>query len=123
MKNLITAICITALALSSGLTAHAVEILDRDYIESEIWEEVWLGKSDNGTDFPEASYKGISSDSYTTNNNNTITLNGVTVMANNPEEFIAQMEDIADERFKENFPSAMNQFGRDLKRYQMNHSF
>ena len=67
--------------------------------------------------------KGISSDSYTTNNNNTITLNGVTVMANNPEEFIAQMEDIADERFKENFPSAMNQFGRDLKRYQMNHSF
>lgn len=67
--------------------------------------------------------KGISSDSYTTNNNNTITLNGVTVMANNPEEFIAQMEDIANERFKENFPAAMNQFGRDLKRYQMNHSF
>lgn len=67
--------------------------------------------------------KSISSDSYTTNNNNTITLNGVTVMANNPEEFIAQMEDIANERFKENFPSAMNQFGRDLKRYQMNHSF
>lgn len=67
--------------------------------------------------------KSISSDSYTTNNNNTITLNGVTVMANNPEEFIAQMEDIANERFKENFPTAMNQFGRDLKRYQMNHSF
>lgn len=67
--------------------------------------------------------KSISSDSYTTNNNNTITLNGVTVMANNPEEFIAQMEDIANERFKENFPAAMNQFGRDLKRYQMNHSF
>lgn len=67
--------------------------------------------------------KSISSDSYTTNNNNTITLNGVTVMANNPEEFIAQMEDIANERFKENFPAAMNQFGRDLRRYQMNHSF
>lgn len=67
--------------------------------------------------------KGISSDSYTTNNNNTITLNGVTVQANNPEEFIAQMEDIANERFKENFPSAMNQFGRDLQRYKMNHSF
>lgn len=66
--------------------------------------------------------KSISSDSYTTNNNNTITLNGVTVMANNPEEFIAQMEDIANERFKENFPSAMNQFGRDLQRYKMNHS-
>lgn len=67
--------------------------------------------------------RSISSDSYTTNNNNTITLNGVTVMANNPEEFIAQMEDIANERFKENFPAAINQFGRDLKRYQMNHSF
>lgn len=55
-------------------------------------------------------------------NNSSITLNGVTVMANNPEEFIAQMEDIADERFKENFPSAINQFGRDLQRYKMNHS-
>lgn len=66
--------------------------------------------------------KGISSDSYTTNNNNTITLNGVTVMANNPEEFISQMEQIANESFKENFPAAMNQFGRDLKRYKMNHS-
>ena len=66
--------------------------------------------------------RSISSDSYTTNNNNTITLNGVTVMANNPEEFIAQMEDIANERFKENFPAAMNQFGRDLQRYKMNHS-
>lgn len=81
----------------------------------------------NGADVYNSIMQGkitpVSSDSYTTNNNNTITLNGVTVMANNPEEFIAQMEDIADERFKENFPSAMNQFGRDLKRYQMNHSF
>lgn len=57
MKKLICAACVTALALSSGLTAHAAEILDRDYIETEIWEEVWLGKGDNGTDFPEASYK------------------------------------------------------------------
>ena len=56
-------------------------------------------------------------------NNSSIILNGVTVMANNPEEFIAQMEEVADERFKENFPSAMNQFGRDLQRYKMNHSF
>ena len=57
MKKLITAVCVTALALSSGLTSYAAEILDRDYIESEIWEEVWLGKDDNETDFPEASYK------------------------------------------------------------------
>lgn len=81
----------------------------------------------NGADVYNSIMQGkitpVSSDSYTTNNNNTITLNGVTVMANNPEEFIAQMEDIANERFKENFPAAMNQFGRDLRRYQMNHSF
>lgn len=80
----------------------------------------------NGTDVYNSIMQGkitpVSSDSYTTNNSS-ITLNGVTVMANNPEEFIAQMEDIANERFKENFPAAMNQFGRDLKRYQMNHSF
>ena len=57
MKKFITAICVTVLALSSGITAHAAEILDRDYIESEIWEDMWIGKDDNGTDFPEASYK------------------------------------------------------------------
>lgn len=57
MKNIITAIMVTALAVSSGLTAHAAEALDRDYIETEIWEEMWNGKSDNGLDFPEASYK------------------------------------------------------------------
>lgn len=80
----------------------------------------------NGADVYNSIMQGkitpVSSDSYTTNNNSSITLNGVTVMANNPEEFIAQMEEVADERFKENFPAAINQFGRDLRRYQMNHS-
>lgn len=57
MKNIITAIMVTALAVSSGLTAHATEALNRDYIESEIWEEMWNGKCDSGLDFPEASYK------------------------------------------------------------------
>lgn len=57
MKNIITAIMVTALAVSSGLTAHAAEALDRNYIETEIWEEMWNGKGDNGLDFPEASYK------------------------------------------------------------------
>ena len=80
----------------------------------------------NGADVYNSIMQGkitpVSSDSYTTNNNNTITLNGVTVMANNPEEFSVQMEEVADERFKENFPAAMNQFGRDLQRYKMNHS-
>lgn len=57
MKNIITAIMVTALAVSSGLTAQAAENLDRDYIETEIWKEMWNGKGDNGLDFPEASYK------------------------------------------------------------------
>ena len=45
------------MALSSCLTANAAENLDRDYIEAEIWEDIWNGKGDNGLDFPEASYK------------------------------------------------------------------
>lgn len=57
MKKFITAVFCTALALSSGLTAYAAENLDRDYIEAEIWEDMWNGKGDNGLDFPEASYK------------------------------------------------------------------
>lgn len=65
--------------------------------------------------------KSISSDSYTTNNK-TMNVNIDKVIADDPVRFTQQMEQIADERFKENFPPAMNQFGRDLKRYQMNHS-
>lgn len=57
MKNIITAIMVTALTVSSGLTAYSAEALDRDYIETEIWEDMWNGKGDNGLDFPEASYK------------------------------------------------------------------
>ncbi len=56
MKNIITAIMVTALAVSSGLTAQAAENLDREYIEAEIWEDMWNGKGDHGLDFPEASY-------------------------------------------------------------------
>ena len=56
MKKLITAVFCTALAFNSGLTAYA-ENLDRDYIETEIWEEIWHGKGDGGTVYPEASYK------------------------------------------------------------------
>ncbi len=57
MKKFIAAVCCTALAFSAGLTAYAAEILDRDYIEAEIWEDMWNGKGDNGLDYPEASYK------------------------------------------------------------------
>lgn len=64
----------------------------------------------------------VSSDSYTTNTK-TMNVNIDKVIADDPVRFTQQMEQIADERFKENFPPAMNQFGRDLKRYQMNHSF
>ena len=56
MKKIITAIAVMAMSLNLS-TANATEMLNKDYIETEIWEEVWLGKGDNGTDFPEASYK------------------------------------------------------------------
>lgn len=57
MKKFITAVFCTALALSSGLTAYAAEALDRDTVETAIWEDLWNGKGDNGLDYPEASYK------------------------------------------------------------------
>ena len=48
---------LTAFLLNISVTAHAGEMLDRDYIESEIWQEMWLGRNDDGTKFPEASFK------------------------------------------------------------------
>ena len=57
MKIIITAICCTAMMFGTAMTTNAAEILDRDYIESEIWEDFWNGKGDDGTTFPEASYK------------------------------------------------------------------
>ena len=56
MKKLITAVFCTALALNSGFTVYA-EDLDREYIETEIWDDIWNGKGDNGLIYPEASYK------------------------------------------------------------------
>lgn len=57
MKKMILSIAITAVFLAFPLTARAAEMLEKDYIKAEIWEEVWLGKSDDGTEFPESSYK------------------------------------------------------------------
>lgn len=57
MKKIITTVFCTAIALCSGLNVYAAEILERDYIEAEFWEDMWNGKGDNGIDFPEASYK------------------------------------------------------------------
>jgi len=51
----LSAFIITSMPLS--VTAYAAENLDRDYIEAEIWDDMWNGKGDNGIDFPEASYK------------------------------------------------------------------
>ena len=45
------------LMMNMGITASAAERLDRDYVEAEIWEEMWVGKGDDGTEYPEASYK------------------------------------------------------------------
>lgn len=68
MKKLITAICCTAMMFGTAMTAYAVENLDRDYIESEIWEDMWHGKGDDGTTFPEASYKHHLLDQWVDNN-------------------------------------------------------
>ncbi|MCM1316321.1 MAG: hypothetical protein NC244_13225 [Alistipes senegalensis] len=57
MKKMILSFAITAVFLAFPTVAHAAEILEKDYIKAEIWEEVWLGKSDDGTEFPESSYK------------------------------------------------------------------
>ncbi len=57
MKKLITVVCCTAMMFSTAMTAHAAETLDLDYIETEIWEDMWHGKGDDGTAFPEGSYK------------------------------------------------------------------
>ena len=48
---------LTTFFLNMSVTAHAGEMLERDYIESEIWQEMWLGRDDDGIEFPEASFK------------------------------------------------------------------
>lgn len=42
---------------SASLTAYEDDMLDKDYIVSEIWSDWWHGKGDDGLVFPEASYK------------------------------------------------------------------
>lgn len=56
-KFIITLSAFIITALKFSVTAHAAENLDRDYIEAEIWADMWNGKGDDGLDFPEASYK------------------------------------------------------------------
>ena len=57
MKKTAILLAVTLMtAGTAGINAHA-ENLDKDYIISEIWEDIWHGKADNGKTFPEASYK------------------------------------------------------------------
>ena len=57
MKKIIPLLAVTVLTASlTGIPVHA-ETLDKDYIINEIWTESWYGIPDDGTTFPEASYK------------------------------------------------------------------
>ena len=57
MKKTAILLAVTLMtAGTAGINAHA-ENLDKDYIISEIWKDIWHGKADNGKTFPEASYK------------------------------------------------------------------
>ena len=56
-KFIITLSAFIITAMPFSVTAYAAENLDRDYIEAEIWDDMWNGKGDDGLDFPEASYK------------------------------------------------------------------
>ena len=51
-KFIITLSAFIITALPFSVTAYAAENLDRDYIEAEIWDDMWNGKGDNGIDFP-----------------------------------------------------------------------
>jgi hypothetical protein len=57
MKKIFAGIATILMLANVGITAYAAENLNRDYIESEIWDEMWQGKGDDGLEFPEASYK------------------------------------------------------------------
>ena len=41
-----------ALISSANLTAYADDMLDKEYIVSEIWFDWWHGKGDDGLVFP-----------------------------------------------------------------------
>ena len=57
MKKIIPLLAVTVLTASlTEIPVHA-ETLDKDYIINEIWTESWYGIPDDGTTFPEASYK------------------------------------------------------------------
>ncbi len=57
IRRIMPVVASIALIGTASLTAYADDMLDKDYIVSEIWSDWWQGKGDDGLIFPEASYK------------------------------------------------------------------
>lgn len=57
IKKIVPIVASMVLIGSASLTAYADDMLDKDYIVSEIWSDWWQGKGDDGLIFPEASFK------------------------------------------------------------------
>ncbi len=57
IRRIMPVVASIALIGTTNLTAYADDMLDKDYIVSEIWADWWQGKGDDGLIFPEASYK------------------------------------------------------------------
>ena len=57
MNKMAILLLVTLLTTGTTIMNAYSENLDRDYIEAEIWEEIWHGKGDDETVYPEASYK------------------------------------------------------------------
>ena len=57
IQKIVPIVASVTLIGSANLTAYADDMLDKDYIVSEIWSDWWHGKEDDGLVFPEASYK------------------------------------------------------------------
>ena len=57
IQKIVHIVASMALIGSASLTAYADDMLDKDYIVSEIWSDWWQDKGDDGLIFPEASFK------------------------------------------------------------------
>lgn len=57
IRKIVPIVASMVLIDSASLTAYADDMLDKDYIVSEIWSDWWYGKGDDGLIFPEASFK------------------------------------------------------------------
>lgn len=60
MKKILTALIATALISITATTFSAsaeTSNLPKEEIKAGIWEEIWHGKGDDGTEFPESSFK------------------------------------------------------------------